>query len=51
MYNSSYKVKKGEMGKYWSKCTKLQLCRVNDSIDLTYSKLTIVNTTLTTGNW
>ena len=40
-----------EMGKCWSKDTKLQLCRINKSRDLMYSMMTAVNNTvLNTGN-
>lgn len=41
----------GEMGRCWSKCTKWQLCRINNSRDLMQSMMTIVNNTaLNTGN-
>lgn len=33
------------MGRYWSKDTKLQLCRINKSADLIYN-ITIVNNTV-----
>ena len=32
----------GEMGRYWSKSTKLQLCWMNKYRDLMYSIMTIV---------
>lgn len=41
----------GEMGKCWSKGTKLQLCRMNMSRGLMYSPMAILNNTvLNTGN-
>ena len=39
------------MGRYWSKGTRLQLCRMSKSRGLKYSMMAIVNNTaLYTGN-
>lgn len=40
-----------DMRRRWSKCMKLQLCRIKKSRDLRYSmKIIVNNTALTTGN-
>lgn len=44
--------KVGELGRCWSKGTKLQLCRINQSRDLLGSVTTTVNNiVLSPGNW
>ena len=41
----------GEIGRCWSKSTKLQLCRMNKCRDSMYGMMTILNdTVLYTGN-
>ena len=41
----------GENTRYWSKVTKLQLCKKNKPRDLMYSRMTVINNTvLKTGN-
>ena len=42
----------GEMGRYWLKGTKFQLCRRNKSRDVSYSMMTLANNSvLNAGNF